>query len=151
MQDTLTLLEQAGADYTLFSDEKTLKSAQEGADHYGIALRECTPTLIIKADDDFYAAIIAADTRISFKKLKKALHAKDVTLADPATIQELTKANIGYVSLINPTMPTLIDAQVKRNNYCYGGFGVPKKTLRIKTDDLIAVTKATVIDFAELK
>ncbi len=143
------LLDQAGADYTLSTDEKTLKSAQEGANYYGIELRQCTPTLIVQADGAYYAVILAADTKLSFDKLKQELKAHKVSLVDPATIQKLTQAGIGYVSLINPTLPTLIDALVLRNDYCYGGAGVAQKTLRIKTDDLIAVSGGRVVDVAE--
>ncbi|MBS0184968.1 MAG: hypothetical protein JSS34_01220 [Proteobacteria bacterium] len=47
------------------------------------------------------------------------------------------------------TQPTLIDYKVLKNENCYGGCGIPKATLRIKTSDLIKITNAQVLDFTE--
>lgn len=70
-------------------------------------------------------------------------------MADPQTVQNLTGAKVGQVSLINLSLPTLVDSGVLRNDYCYGGCGVPQATLKIKTADLIEITHASVLDFTE--
>jgi prolyl-tRNA editing enzyme YbaK/EbsC (Cys-tRNA(Pro) deacylase) len=64
------ILDEKRADYSIYEDGFSLASAEEGAKHYGISLHETTPTLILKSGEQFYAAIICGDTRISFKKLK---------------------------------------------------------------------------------
>lgn len=146
-----SLLQSNDADYSILSDELSLATAASGAAQYGISLNETTPTLILKTKDAYIAAIICGNTRISFKKLKTALNVKDISMADPETIFNITGAKIGEVSLINPALTTLIDSHVLKNEYCYGGCGIPKKTLRIKTDDLIKITNAQVLDFAEMR
>ena len=144
-----SLLKSENADYSILTDDFSIKTASSGAEHYGISLSETTPTLILKTKDGYIAAIICGNTRISFKKLKQVLNLKDIGMADPKTILDITGARIGEVSLINPGLTTLIDANVLQNKNCYGGCGVPKTTLRINTQDLVRVTNAQIFDFTE--
>ncbi len=139
------------ADYSILTHDSTFAIAAAGAAHYGISLQETTPTLILKTKENYIAAIISGNTRISFKKLKQALGVKDISLADPKTVLEITGTQIGEISLINPGMKTIIDSAVLKNDYCYGGAGISKTTLRIKTDDLIKITNAEIADFTELR
>jgi prolyl-tRNA editing enzyme YbaK/EbsC (Cys-tRNA(Pro) deacylase) len=143
------LLKTNNADYTIFRDDFSLENAAEGAKHYGISLKETTPTFILKAKDKYYAAIISGNTRISFKKLKQALGVKDISMADPETVLKLTGAKVGEVCLINCELTTLVDYSVLKNINCYGGCGAPKSTLRINSQDLVRITKAQILDFAE--
>ena len=151
LENLNTLLKDGNADYSILTDEFSLESASSGAEHYGISLSETTPTLILKTKDGYIAAIICGNTRISFKKLKQILNLKDLSMADAQTIFDITGAKIGEVSLINPGLPTLIDANVLQNKNCYGGCGIPKTTLRINTQDLIKITNAQILDFAEVR
>lgn len=143
------LLTKERADYTIYQDSFNLESAEAGAKHYGIALSETTPTIILKSKDKYFAAIICGDTRISFKKLKQVLNIKDISMANPETVLSITGAKVGEVSLINDEMDTIIDSNVVNNINCYGGSGVHKTTLRINTNDLIRITNAKLLDFTE--
>jgi prolyl-tRNA editing enzyme YbaK/EbsC (Cys-tRNA(Pro) deacylase) len=151
LEELETLLKAAQADYSVLKTDITVKSAAEGAAALGISLGETTPTLIIKINSDHIAAIICGDTRLSFKKLKQSLGIKDATLANPETVLKITGAQIGDVCLINPGLKTIIDSNVSKNKYCYGGCGIPKATLRIDTHDLIRITNAQILDVAEAR
>ncbi|MBP7074420.1 MAG: YbaK/EbsC family protein [Rhabdochlamydiaceae bacterium] len=143
------ILKENNTDYSIYIDSVNVKSAQEGADLYNIHLSETTPTLILKTKEKYYAAIICGNRRLSFKKLKQALKLQSVSMADPQIILALTGARVGEISLINHGMTTLVDIHVLKNINCYGGCGVPNKTLRINTQDLIRITHAEVLDFSE--
>lgn len=145
------LLKNNNADYSIFRDGFSIEKAEDGAKHYGISLSETTPTFILKAKDKYYAAIICGNTRISFKKLKQVLGVKDITMADPSIVLDLTGAKVGEVCLINDELTTLIDLNVLKNKNCYGGCGAPKSTLRINTQDLVRITNAQILDFTELR
>ncbi len=144
-----SLLKIEKADFSIITHEVAFKSAAEGAEHCGISLDETTPTLILKANDQYHAAIICGSTRISFKKLKQLLDIKNITMADPETVLHITGAKVGEVCLINNKMTTLVDANVLKNKNCYGGCGTPQATLRIDTQDLIRITKASILDFTD--
>ena len=146
-----TILKNSAAQYTLLHDKTTLTSAADGAKEYGVSLSEVTPTLIIKADNEYYAAIICGNTRISFGKVKQVLNVQNTSLADPETVFKITGARVGHISLINPQLKTIVDRHVLNNRESYGGCGVPKTTLKINTKDLIRITQAQVLDFADVR
>lgn len=151
LENIKTLLQNNNADYTIFTHDFTLESALSGAEYFGISLSQTTPTLILKIKEEYFAAIICGNTKISFKKLKQMFDAKDVSMADPETVFNLTGAKIGEISLINPNLPTLIDRKILENKDCYGGCGIAKATLKINTQDLIRITNAQIIDFTEIR
>jgi prolyl-tRNA editing enzyme YbaK/EbsC (Cys-tRNA(Pro) deacylase) len=151
LEELNKLLQSRDADYTIIDDNVSLKTASAGAEHYGISLQETTPTLVLKIDDEYIAAIICGNTRIVFKKLKQALQVKNITMANPQEVFAITGVQVGEVSLINPSLKTIIDSKVLENKNCYGGCGVLGKTLCIKAQDLMRITHAYVLDFAEVR
>ncbi|MCZ6914440.1 MAG: YbaK/EbsC family protein [Rickettsia endosymbiont of Ixodes persulcatus] len=146
-----TVCNHNNVDYELFRDSISLKTANSGVAEYGIQLAEAAPTLVIKADMGILAVIIRGDTKISFKKLRAFLNMTRIRLAKSEEIYHLTGSKIGYVSLVNEGIKTLIDKKVVENQYVYGGCGINNYTLKIKVTDLIKVTHATIADFTYLK
>lgn len=138
-----------GLDYAIFQDDILMANAKIGSHHYGIDLSQCTPTFILKVDDDYVALIIQGNCKIDFTKVEKYLGAKKATMASREDIFRLTGSTIGSVSLINPKLRTIIHDEVSRLPYCYGGCGVEKHTLKIKGTDLVEVTHAELGDFTK--
>ncbi len=141
----------SGLDYEIYQDKLLMANAKVGAEHYGIDLKQCTPTFILKADGSYLAVIIQGNRKLDFKKLKHFLGVKNVTMAPREEILSLTDSPIGSVCLINPRLKTLIDSGIRNLDYCYGGCGVEKYTLKIKANDLITITNAFVEDFSKLR
>ncbi len=140
----------AGLDYEIYQDELLMANAKTGALHYGIELSQCTPTFILNADNNYIAVIIQGNRKLDFKKIKRYLGAKKVEMATRDAILRVTASTIGSVSLINPNLKTLVDSGVQGLEYCYGGCGVAKYTLKIKAAHLITITDAIVDDFSKL-
>ncbi|HEX3050126.1 MAG TPA: YbaK/EbsC family protein [Aggregatilineaceae bacterium] len=141
------LLDAAGADYALFEHPETVFSAEDGVQQGIGSLGEMAPTLILETEKGCFAAILSGGTRLSRKKIKKQLGLKNIALAQPDRVYELTGAEVGSVSLINPGLPTLID--IRLADVVYGGCGFPYHTLRIHRADLIRITEALVFDLAD--
>lgn len=146
-----SILASYDADYDMLSHDETLRSAEDGVEQGLGALRDMAPTFILKTENGFMAAIISGETRLIYKKIRKQFGLKNVALAQPEQVREITGAEAGYVSLINPGLPTIIDERLVRLDKVYGGCGVPKMSLRIHVADLIRITGATVFDFAGQK
>jgi prolyl-tRNA editing enzyme YbaK/EbsC (Cys-tRNA(Pro) deacylase) len=144
-------LDAAQVDYTLLEHDLTVRSAQEGAERGFGELANMAPTFILRSETGYLAAIIRGDTRLSYKKIRRALKLKDICLATPEQVRQVTGSDVGYVSLLNVGMATIIDSRVTELNTIYGGCGVPCCTLRIAPRDLIALAQAQVFDFAEPK
>jgi prolyl-tRNA editing enzyme YbaK/EbsC (Cys-tRNA(Pro) deacylase) len=145
------ILDEAEATYEIFSHAEMIHSAQDGVESGMGNLAEMAPTLILDTEEGPIAAIISGETRLSYKKVKRALGLKNVCLAKPDAVLEHTEANVGTVSLVNPGMPTIVDDSLLKAAYVYGGCGVPRYTLRIPPLDLVRVTRARVFHFTELK
>jgi prolyl-tRNA editing enzyme YbaK/EbsC (Cys-tRNA(Pro) deacylase) len=151
LEDLKSLLASCDVDYDILSHNETLRSAEDGVEQGLGALRDMAPTFILKTENGFMAAIISGETRICYKKIKKLFGLKNVALAKPEQVKEITGAEVGYVSLINPGLPTIIDNRLAELDIVFGGCGVPQMSLRIHAADLIRITGAKVFDFAEQK
>ena len=145
------LLTASNADYDILLHDETLRSAEDGVEQGLGDLGDMAPTFILKTENGFMAAIISGETRLSYKKIKKQFGLKNVALARPEQVAQITGAEVGYVSLINPQLPTIIDGRIVRLEKVFGGCGVPQMSLRISTADLVRITCATVFDFTEQK
>ncbi len=104
------ILDEAGAQYEIFSHDETIVSASDGVESGFGSLEEMAPTFILNTERGYLTAIISGKTRLSYKKIKKALGLKNVSLASPEAVIQATGAQIGYVSLINPGLVTIIDS-----------------------------------------
>jgi prolyl-tRNA editing enzyme YbaK/EbsC (Cys-tRNA(Pro) deacylase) len=145
------ILDAAGAEYAILAHDETVKSAEDGVEKGFGELRVMAPTLILKTETGYLVAIIGGETRLSYKKIKKGLGLKNISLATPAEVLEATSAEVGTVSLVNPGLCTIVDERLPAQEMVYGGCGVPQRTLCIRVADLVAVTRARVFDFTELK
>lgn len=145
------VLDAAGVAYDILAHEITYHRAEDGAANLGVDLAQMAPTFILHTERGPLAATISGATRLSYKKIKKALGLKNVSLADAEAVKTLTGAEPGVVAMVNPGLPTLVDAQLMEQPYAYGGCGVPAHTLKIRPADLVAVTRAQVLDITEPK
>ena len=151
LEELKHLLDDAGADYSILAHEETVVSAQDGVDSGFGDLRVMAPTLILKTEAGYLAAVIGGESRLSYKKIKKALGLKNISLASPQQVLEVTGAGVGAVSLVNPGLRTILDRRLLELDHVYGGCGIPRHTLRISVRDLVNVTRAQVFDFTEMK
>lgn len=137
MEALLEVLAQHHADYAIIRHTPTLRSAQEGADYFGIAVGQTAPTLIVKSDKTYYAVILSGSHgRIDMNALEQLLHTGKLKLAKPEEVEQVTGSTIGSVSLINPGLPTILDRKLYGFPYVYGGTGSPGTTLKIAPEDL---------------
>jgi len=145
------VLDGFGVVYTILVHEQNIATAQDGAQTGLGALSAMAPTFILQTEKGFLAAVIRGDTRLSYKKIKRELGLKNISLASPEQVKELTGAEVGWVSLVNPGLPTILDARLTELAVVNGGSGEPKHTLQISPQAVIQVTQARVFDFTEFK
>ena len=144
-------LDAANVNYNILTHDMTVKSAEDGV-MKGIGdLKVMAPTFILSTEAGYLAAIISGETRLSYKKIKKKLGLKNVSLATPEQVVQTTGAQVGTVALVNPGLRTIVDSGLKEIQVVYGGCGVARCSLRINFEDLIRLTQAQVFDFTELK
>lgn len=137
MNRLITLLNEHDIDYEIIKHTKQISTAQEGAEYFGIHIGQTAPTLIIKTEKGFCAVIISGDYgRLNFTTLGELLRVEQVKLAKPNEVEKVTGCSVGSVSLINHGLPTILDRQLYRFTYVYGGTGMPQTTLKIQPGEL---------------
>jgi prolyl-tRNA synthetase len=81
------------------------------------AFLQCKPadmikTLIYKADDQPVAALVRGDHEVNENKLRRVLGASRLELADPATIQQVTGAPVGFAGPVGLSSRIVADHSV---------------------------------------
>lgn len=145
------LLDQGGAEYEIYRREDNVATAEDGVAQGFGALHNMAPTLILNCGDHFVAAIISGDRRLTYKLVKKHLDVRNLSLATPEQVREVTGADVGSVSLVNTGLRTLVDTRLVEGGTAFGGCGIPGYSLRIAATDLVRITGADVFDFTTPK
>ncbi|RUS47939.1 aminoacyl-tRNA deacylase [Cohnella sp. AR92] len=123
--------------FEIINHEKALKTAKEGAEYLGIEIGQTAPTLVLKSEKSYYAIIISGDYgRIDLEEIKAILQCEDLKLASPQEVEHMTGFKIGSVPLIGHELPTIIDRQLNRYAFIYGGTGSSNSTLKIGPGDV---------------
>jgi prolyl-tRNA editing enzyme YbaK/EbsC (Cys-tRNA(Pro) deacylase) len=151
LNKTRHLLDVAQAKYSILVDTETVHTANEGVMKGMGELEQMAPTFLIQSENGWICAVISGQSRLSYRKIKKQLGLKNVSLAKPDDVELVTGAKVGSVSLINPGLLTIIDNRLTTLETVYGGCGAPRHTLQISVADLITVSQAQVFDFTDLK
>jgi len=144
-------LNAANVNCALLAHDLTIRSAQEGVEQGFGELANMAPTFILRSEIGYLAAVIRGDTRLSYKKIRREFKLKNLCLAPPDEVQQVTGSEVGYVSLLNAGVTTIIDSRLTDVDIIFGGCGVPHHTLKINPHDLIALAQAHVFDFTEPK
>lgn len=69
-------------------------------------------TLIYKADDKYYAALVKGTHEVNESKLKKLLKASVISLAQANEVEDITGATVGFVGPIGLDIPVIIDNEI---------------------------------------
>ena len=96
--------------------------------------------------------MIAADARLSLKKVAKAVGEKKVQMATHAEAEALTKLQVGGISplaLLNKGFLICIDQQAKAHPKLLISAGKKGINLGVPVDDLVRLTNARLIDAVE--
>lgn len=137
MDKLASFLDERNIEYEIIHHTKQIHTAQEGAEYLGIEIGQTAPTLIVKTEKGFLGLILSGNyRRVDFEILKGKLAVEQVKLASPNEVEQVTGSKIGSISLINMDLPTVLDSQLHRYNYVYGGTGTPQTTLKIRPGDI---------------
>ncbi|WP_270407604.1 aminoacyl-tRNA deacylase [Paenibacillus timonensis] len=137
MDKLISLLDNNQVDFEIINHTKQINSAKEGAEYFGIDIGQTAPTLILKTDKGYYSVIVSGNYgRVDLGAMKEILKVQEIRFAKPKEVEEATGSRIGSVSLINPNLSTIIDRELNRFSYVYGGTGKAESTLKISPKDL---------------
>jgi len=131
--DTLeSLLIENGFDYEIIKHERKIYSAQDGSEYFKIEIGQTAPTLVLSTDRGLIALIISGSKgKIDFNKLGDKLGFVINGLANKKDIKKSMGFSVGAIPLVGHKLPTIMDSELCKYEYIYGGTGRGDYTLKI--------------------
>ena len=131
--------------------EQTARTANDAATALGCNVGAIVKSLLFKIGDKFCLCLVSGDKRCSLNKLKKKLNEKDVSMANPEEVKQVTGYTIGGVSPIGHLVKIKIymDKNLERFSKVFAAAGHPNAIFGISFFELKKLTNAEVDDLTE--
>ena len=94
-------------------------------------------------------AIIGAQHRVSFRKIKRLLEVRDVRLANAEEVLKASGFPVGGVAPFNLIRRVLLDPAVLTNETCFVGGGDIDKLLEVRTQDIVEMMHPRIVDIRD--
>lgn len=131
----------------------TEKGASNVADALGFKNSQMVKTLIFESSEDEQVLVmLAADKNAISGYLKRAIGSRNIRLAQPERVKQLTGYEIGSIPPFHwqPTgFRTFIDASLMEEEVLGVGAGVWGEEIMIAPADLVKASKATIVNLSE--
>ena len=105
--------------------------------------------VMIASNGDPLLAILRAQDRVSFRKIKRLLAVKDVRLASPEEVLATSGFPAGGVAPFTSIRTVLLDPTVLANETCFVGGGDVDKLLEVKTGDILERVRPRIVDIQD--
>ena len=131
--------------------EQTARTANDAATALGCNVGAIVKSLLFKIGDKFCLCLVSGDKRCSLNKLKKKLDEKDVSMANPEEVKQVTGYTIGGVSPIGHLVKIKIymDKNLERFSKVFAAAGHPNAVFGITFFELKKLTNSEVDDLTE--
>lgn len=88
-------------------------TVEEVAALLGVPASSVVKTMLFKVDGKPVAVLVRGDREVNDIKLKNLLNAQDAVMADAATVQQITKAPVGFAGPVGLEIPVYADAELQ--------------------------------------
>jgi Cys-tRNA(Pro)/Cys-tRNA(Cys) deacylase len=137
LENLITFLQENEVQFEIMYHENPIRTAQEGAAYFGIEIGQTAPTLILKSEKGYFAMIISGGRRrVNLEEVSEILGCNQLKLAKPKEVKQITGYTVGSVPLVGLSMPCILDRNIFRYPFIYGGTGEPTSTLKITPNAL---------------
>ena len=131
--------------------EQTARTANDAATALGCNVGAIVKSLLFKAGKKFCLCLVSGDKRCSLNKLKNKFRTKDVSMASPKDVKQITGYTIGGVSPVGHLVNTKIymDKNLERFSKVFAAAGHPNAVFGISFIELKKLTNSEVDDLTE--
>lgn len=139
------------ASYKVMVLGSSARTAREAAESLNTDVGSIVKSLLFKSENNFILCLVSGDKRCSLNKLKKIKQQKDISMANPQSVKEVTGFTIGGVSPIGhlKEVEIFIDNNLKRFQNIYAAAGHPNCVYKVNFENLLKMTSGKVEDFTE--
>ena len=131
--------------------DSSAKTAIEAASSLGCEVGAIVKSLLFKTENTFTLFLVSGDKKASLNKIKKTLNIKDVSMASPDEVKNITGYTIGGVSPVGHLnkIEILIDHSLARFKNLYAAAGHPNCVFKTNFDDLQKITNGFIKDITQ--
>ena len=131
--------------------EKTARTAEDAATALGCNVGAIVKSLLFHSSDRFVLCLVSGDKRCSLNKLKKILDKKNVSMAKPENVKEITGYTIGGVSPVGhlKKIKIYIDRSLERFTTVFAAAGHPNCVFKINFNQLSNLTLGEIKELTE--
>lgn len=144
------LLDSEGIQYAVL-EHKAADTSEEEAEIMGIRLSQAAKSLIMIGDGKPLMIVLGGKDKVDFKKFKRTAGIKNLQMAKPDQVLEITGAEIGTVppfgGLFN--LPLYIDTHLAEEKEIVVGTGLHTKSIKMSYTDFEGVANPMVGDYAQ--
>ena len=137
--------------YKVMVLDSSARTALEAAESLNTDVGSIVKSLLFKSENNFILCLVSGDKRCSINKLKKIKQLKDISMANPQSVKEVTGFTIGGVSPIGhlKEVEIFIDNNLKRFQNIYAAAGHPNCVYKVNFENLLKMTSGKVEDITE--
>ena len=131
--------------------DSSAKTAIEAASSLDCEVGAIVKSLLFKTENTFTLFLVSGDKKASLNKIKKTLNIKDVSMASPDEVKNITGYTIGGVSPVGHLnkIEILIDHSLARFKNLYAAAGHSKCVFKTNFDDLQKITNGFIKDITQ--
>ena len=144
-------LKEFDQNYEVIVLDSSARTAKEAAESLKTDVGSIVKSLLFRSQNNFILCLVSGDKRCSLNKLKNIKKLKDISMANPQSVKEVTGFTIGGVSPIGhlEKIEIYIDNNLKRFEKIYAAAGHPNCVFEIDFENLSIITKGTIKDITE--
>lgn len=146
-------LEAKNIAFEVFAYDATIRDANLVADEIGVPAQQVFKTLVVVRETGKpFLVMIPADRQLDLKKFARQIEEKKVKMATHNQAEELTGLQVGGISalaLLNRAFEIYLDRSAESFDQIVISAGKKGLQVKLMVRDLIAVTKARLIDASD--
>ncbi|MFH0864118.1 MAG: aspartate--tRNA(Asn) ligase [Candidatus Gottesmanbacteria bacterium] len=147
--EIISLLDSNNIKYETFEHQPVFTS-EEAAKIRGTKLSQGAKALIMIGDKNPIMVVLPADRKADFKKIKSSLEIKNLEMATPEDVKEVSGVEIGAVPPFGNLLgiPLYVDIHLKGEKEIVFNAGLHTKSIKMKCDDFEKVTSPIIGDYS---
>lgn len=146
----IDLLKKNGVEYKSYG-HKPVFTSEDAAKIRNSSLKQGAKALIMKADKKPIMIVVPGDLKVDTSKFKKLYQIKDLEMAKPEEVKEVSGVEIGAVPPFGNLfkIPLYFDKTISKNESVFFNAGSHSKSISMKGSDLEKVTNPIVGEFTK--
>jgi Ala-tRNA(Pro) deacylase len=150
-EDVTSILDKAGVEYELLSHVHT-ETATAEAEALGIDPVDVAKTLVVSTPGGYVRAVLPGSERLDLRKLRE--HVEGGKRIHLATEEDLEREYPGFeLGAVPPfggsSNPVFVDSRLAEREQVVLEAGSHEQSVRMRTADLLELTRAQVVDLAQ--